>query len=232
MTNGGRTRESEIAIAIYLGLGSNLGDREANLREAIARIEALGLDVVRESSIYETEPVGYEDQPWFLNQVLEVRPTSRLTLGDNVELTRLMTKAFGERSESSSDDATGLRAEALPKLWAHKLLDILLNIEREMGRARSVANGPRVIDIDLLLCDGFETKGFRAQTVDENMARAIPLEPRLTLPHPRMHLRRFVLEPLCEIAPELMHPVLKKTCRELLALLEDSSVVRLYKERK
>lgn len=215
MTNGGRSSEAEIAV--YLGLGSNIGDREANLREAIARIEALGLEVASESSIYETEPVDHKDQPWFLNQVLEVRPTPRLTLSDDAELTALLTKALAEMPETFAP------------FWAHQLLKTLLNVERDMGRERALANGPRVIDIDLLLCGDFKTEGFWAQTIGTNVARAVPLKPNLTLPHPRMHLRRFVLEPLCEIAPEAVHPVLNKTCRELLEELEDSSVVRLYK---
>jgi 2-amino-4-hydroxy-6-hydroxymethyldihydropteridine diphosphokinase len=220
MTNGERSNEAEIAV--YLGLGSNMGDREANLRESITRIEALGLKVARESSIYETEPVGLKEQSWFLNQVIEVRSTPKLTLGDDAELIDVLTKAVAERPERFA------------VFWTHELLKTLLNIEREMGRKRTLSNGPRVIDIDLLLCGDFKMEGFLAQTIGENMARAVPLAdaPNLTLPHPRMHLRRFVLEPLCEIAPELVHPVLKKSYRQLLAELEDPSVVRLYKQRK
>lgn len=220
MTNGERSNEA--AIEVYLGLGSNMGDREANLREAITRIEALGLEVARESSIYETEPVGLKDQPWFLNQVIELRPTPKLTLGDDAELTAVLTKALAERPERFA------------VFWTHELLEMLLKVEREMGRERTLANGPRVIDIDLLLCGDFKTEGFLAQTNGENIGRAVPLAdaPNLTLPHPRMHLRRFVLEPLCEIEPELVHPVLNKSYRQLLAELEDSSVVRLYKRRK
>src|SRR5215216_779587 len=137
---------------LYLGLGSNLGDREANLREAIERIRGLGLEVIRASSIYETEPVGYADQPWFLNQVIEVNLDSQFSVSD--------------------------------------LLRALLEIEREMGRERTIANGPRVIDIDILIYGEVE----------------IADPPRLILPHPRMHERRFVLEPLSEIAPDLIHP--------------------------
>ena len=128
--------------------------------------------------------------------------------------------------------ACGRRFDALEIRYTCDCGD-LLNVERDMGRERTLANGPRVIDIDLLLCGDFKTEGFLAQTIGKNMARVVPLAdaPNLTLPHPRMHLRRFVLEPLCEIAPELVHPVLKKSYRKLLAELEDSSVVRLYKQR-
>src|SRR5258705_7201211 len=128
MTIGDRSNESEIAV--YLGLGSNIGDREANLREAIARIEKLGLAIVQESSIYETEPVGLADQPWFLNQVIETKILAGLT---------------SEHGQILGDP------EAIATVGAGALLSELLNIEHEMGRARTIANGPRVIDIDLLL---------------------------------------------------------------------------------
>jgi 2-amino-4-hydroxy-6-hydroxymethyldihydropteridine diphosphokinase len=215
MTNGDRSHESEIAV--YLGLGSNIGDREANLREARRRIEKLGFEVANESSIYETEPVSEKDQPWFLNQVLEVRPTPRPTIGEGAVLAAFL-KAFAEAPE------------LVAPFWTHELLKALLKVERDMGRERSLANGPRVIDIDLLLCGDFKTEGFFARTIGDEVARAVPLSDalNLTVPHPRMHLRRFVLEPLCEIAPELVHPVLKKTCREILASLDDPSLVRLY----
>lgn len=217
MTNGERSTEAEIAV--YIGLGSNIGDREANLHEAIARIESLGLKVANRSSIYETEPVGYQDQPWFLNQVLEARPTPGLTLSRNAELTAVLTKGLAETPEMFAP------------FWTRELLLTLLNVEREMGRERLLTNGPRVIDVDLLLCRDFKVEGFFAYTIGTNEARAVLLDgaPNLTLPHPRMHLRRFVLVPLCEIAPKLVHPVLNKTCSELLAELDDPSVVRLYK---
>jgi 2-amino-4-hydroxy-6-hydroxymethyldihydropteridine diphosphokinase len=182
--------------SVYLGLGTNLGDRESNLNEAINRIKLLGLEVVRASSIYETEPVGYTPQPWFLNQVVELRVDADV------------------RFES----------------WPRDLLGALLDIEREMGRERDIVNGPRVIDIDILLCD--DEVGFFAgeQSGKEGTHRSIAVAPPfLTLPHPRMHERRFVLEPLAEIAPDLVHPLLKKSCRELLDSLDDSSTVRLYK---
>jgi 2-amino-4-hydroxy-6-hydroxymethyldihydropteridine diphosphokinase len=142
---------------VYLGLGSNVGDREANLRDAIERLRALG-EVVAVSSLYETEPVEFVAQPWFLNC------------------------------------AVALETERMPKL----LLAALLAIEQQMGRRRTISKGPRTIDIDILL--------FGKSVVDTTA---------LVVPHPALHERRFVLEPLAEIAPEVRHPVLKKTMREL-----------------
>src|ERR1700720_828184 len=116
MTNCEQSREE--GITIYLGLGSNVGDREANLGEAIERIKTHLAEITRQSSIYETEPVGFTDQSWFLNQVVEAR---------------LLT-------QTTPDQAV---------LFLCKLLDI----ESEMGRQRKIVNGPRLIDIDLLLFD-------------------------------------------------------------------------------
>lgn len=197
------------ARSVYLGLGTNIGDREANLQEAIERIKGLGLEIVRVSSIYETEPVGYHDQPWFLNQVIEASMTVGLTFNSN------------------DDDAEFVRAVAdgRPQM---ALLNALQDIEREMGRLRTIPNGPRVIDIDMLLCG--ECVGFFTETRSAENARRIAHAGamKLELPHPRLHLRRFVLTPLCEIAPDLMHPQLKKSCSELLAALDDPSIVRVY----
>jgi 2-amino-4-hydroxy-6-hydroxymethyldihydropteridine diphosphokinase len=174
-------------IAAYIGLGSNIGDRRAYLVDAIARIGELGFDIVRQSSIYETEPVGFTDQPWFLNQVIE----AELSV------------------EPNAAQAASFLAE-------------LLDIEREMGRKRTIAGGPRLIDIDLLLFDDLIVPHL-SDTPSSNPAGIV-------LPHPRMHERRFVLEPLCEIAPDLVHPVLKNTCREILASLNDQVLVRLFKK--
>ena len=177
------------ARSVYLGLGTNIGDREANLQEAIERIKGLGLEIIRASSIYETEPVGYHDQPWFLNQVIEA----------NMALDWQILS----------------------------LLKALQNIEREMGRVRTIVNGPRVIDIDILFYGEYVGCFFEEGSTATAHART----PILTIPHPRLHLRRFVLAPLCEIAPDLVHPELKKSCSELLAALDDPSIVRVYQSR-
>jgi 2-amino-4-hydroxy-6-hydroxymethyldihydropteridine diphosphokinase len=151
------------AIALGSNLGSNFGDPEANLREAILRVGKLG-HIRAVSSFYKTAPVGYTDQPDFLNAAM------------------LLSTAL------EPDD----------------LMHALLAIEQEMGRDRSLvaAKGPRIIDLDLLL-------------VDELILSA----PQLTLPHPAMAERRFVLEPLSEIAPALRHPVSGLTVQEMLARL-------------
>jgi len=153
---------------VYLSLGSNVGDREIQLRDALRHLVANGR-VVAVSSFYETEPVEFTDQAWFLNCVV------------------------------------GLETTETPE----QLMMALLQIEQQMGRRRIQKKGPRAIDIDILLFD-----------------EAIVDSPALTIPHPAMHQRRFVLEPLAEIAPEVRHPVLKKTVRELLDALPAGQEVR------
>jgi 2-amino-4-hydroxy-6-hydroxymethyldihydropteridine diphosphokinase len=155
----------------YLSLGSNVGDRVAHLRDAIARLESIGR-VVSVSSFYETEPVEVTDQPWFLNC------------------------------------AVGLETA----LTAEQLMARLLQIEQEMGRRRIQKKGPRTIDIDILLFDDL-----------------ILDSPDVTIPHPAMQKRRFVLEPLAEIAAEARHPGIKKTIRELLEELPAGAIVRRAK---
>ncbi len=203
MTNRGRSGEAEIAV--YVGLGSNIGDREANLCEAIERIKALGLEIKSESSLYETEPVGLRDQPWFLNLVIETM------------IVDVLTSEYGPVLGDPETTAT-IQGEAL--------LSELLKIEDEMGRERTIPDGPRVIDIDLLL---FGDKIIAHSKDDEEWSVIDSTD--VFVPHPRMHLRRFVLEPLCEIAPEIVHPVLRTTCREMLASLDDDSGVRIYRQR-
>ena len=157
---------------VYLSLGSNVGDREANLNTAIHRLRDLG-QVVAVSSFYETEPVGLTSQPWFLNCAVK------------------------------------LDTEKMPK----QLLAGILEIEQKMGRRRTQKNGPRNIDIDILLFGNsvIETKG-------------------LTVPHTAIHERRFVLEPLAEIAPEVRHPVFKRTVRELRDALPPGQAVKRIAE--
>jgi 2-amino-4-hydroxy-6-hydroxymethyldihydropteridine diphosphokinase len=150
-------KDAGVRKLVYLSLGSNLGDREANLKAAIERLAALG-EVVAVSSFYETEPVEFTRQPWFLNC------------------------------------AVALQTEKMPK----QFLAGLQGIEKAMGRQRTQPKGPRVIDVDILL--------FGNSVVDTA---------GLTIPHPALHERRFVLEPLAEIAPEQRHPVFKRTIREL-----------------
>jgi 2-amino-4-hydroxy-6-hydroxymethyldihydropteridine diphosphokinase len=157
-----------MSTLVYLSLGANVGDCARNIREAIGRLEAAGR-VVAASSFYETEPVEFTEQAWFLNCAVALETT----------------KTPGQ------------------------LMAALLAIEREMGRQRTQNKGPRTIDIDILL--------FGDTVVDS---------PELTIPHPAMQQRRFVLEPLGEIAAEARHPVLGRTIRELLTELPAGQTVR------
>ncbi|HVF91777.1 MAG TPA: 2-amino-4-hydroxy-6-hydroxymethyldihydropteridine diphosphokinase [Blastocatellia bacterium] len=200
-------------LSIYIALGTNVGDRESNLARAVeridrlhlkllaSRIERLRLAVSSVSSIYETEPVGFRDQPWFLNQVVEAKVPLDAIRG--VELDAELLKRGRLRAGGREF-----------RIGAEELLEDLLEIESDMGRERLFANGPRIIDIDLLMLDRVVIR---------------PASPAgLSLPHPRMHLRRFVLEPLCEIAPDAVHPATGKTARRLLAEVGDASEIRLH----
>jgi 2-amino-4-hydroxy-6-hydroxymethyldihydropteridine diphosphokinase len=159
---------------IYLSLGSNVGAPEANLNAAIEALPGVGVEVRRVSSFYETEPVDYLEQAWFLNGVVK---------GDT-------------------------------ELPALALLRALRGIESKMGSTKSIAKGPRLIDIDILL--------YGQQKIDT---------PDLQVPHPRMTLRKFVLVPLAEIAPGLRHPAWRGTVEQLLAETPDKSKVQRFADR-
>jgi len=157
----------------YLSLGSNLGDRDRYLREAIRRLRSLGR-VPAISSLYETQPVELTAQPWFLNCAL------------------------------------ALETEASPA----QLMEQLLAIESAMGRQRIQRKGPRIMDLDIVL-----------------FADLVVNTPGVTIPHPAMQERRFVLAPLAEIAPSAIHPVLKKTIQELLEELPPGQIVKKLKRK-
>src|SRR5579883_1691383 len=154
---------------VYLALGANIGDRRGNLAAALQRLrEVVEIDLV--SSIYETDPVGYTDQPRFLNIVCR------------------------------------------GKTWldAENLLKYIKEVEAAIGRKPSFRNGPRPIDIDILFYDDLHLE-----------------KEHLTVPHPRLRERAFVLFPLAEIAPELVDPVSGKTAQELLGAVSQEGVVQL-----
>ena len=157
---------------VYIGIGSNLGDRKANTLEAVDRVTKLpGTKVVRASSLYESEPLG-NAKTWFVNSVIEIE--------------------------------TEFAPEALLKK--------LKAIEEAMGRKRVTGKrwGSRIIDLDILLTDG--------EVVEKRS---------LKIPHPEMHKRRFVLMPLAELAPDVMHPQLGKSISTLLATVKDEKRVTL-----
>ena len=154
----------------YLGLGSNVGDREANLRAAIERLRAPDLRVLRVSPVYETEPVDYTGQRWFLNLVVETE-TSLLPM---------------------------------------QLLARIAGIELALGRVRAIPKGPRTIDIDILL-----------------YGQAVMRGEALEIPHPRMGERRFVLAPLADLAPDLRHPIARRTVSEMLGAAPPQTVRRV-----
>jgi len=150
----------------YLGLGSNLGDRAANLRAAVSALPP-EVSVLAESAVYETPPWGVEDQPGFLNMALKAE--------------------------------TNLAPAALR--------DHVKSIEHEVGRTETFRWGPRVIDIDILLYDD----------------RIVDI-PKLVIPHAQMHKRPFVLVPMASIAPDVVHPALGLSMRELLQYVDTSGI--------
>ena len=144
---------------VYIGLGSNLGDRHRNCLSAIELLRQHGLPAIKQSSMYETKPWGVTEQPEFVNMTVETETD----------------------------------------LAPIKLLEMLKKIEKDMGRQDTIRWGPRIIDLDILLYDDIILK-----------------TDSLTIPHPLMHEREFVLEPLSEIAGDLIQPVLKKSIADLL----------------
>ena len=153
----------------YLSIGSNLGDREFYLRQAVADLSRRGVEVVRRAGFYETQPRDAVDQPWFLNTAIEGK--------------------------------TDLTPQAL--------LETCLEVERCNHRIRETPKGPRTLDIDILF--------YEDRIVDQ---------PGLSIPHPRIIERRFVLVPLNEIAPNWKDPLSGKTVRRLLEECGDQSEVR------
>jgi 2-amino-4-hydroxy-6-hydroxymethyldihydropteridine diphosphokinase len=150
---------------VYIGIGSNLGNRQKNCSRAIEMLETRGIFVKKRSSMYETKPWGVADQPQFINMALEVET----------------------------------------ELEPYHLLRTLKDTEREIGRGETFKWGPRIVDMDILLFDDL--------FLQDNS---------LQIPHPLMHKRDFVLKPLCEIAPEKIHPLLKVRICDLLKELEKS----------
>ena len=159
---------------VYLGLGANLGNRQNNLKRALELLRAQ-VRIEQVSSFYETEPVGYREQPRFLNAVCRV--------------------------------STSLSPE--------ELLALIKEIEAKLGRVPSFPNAPRLIDIDILF--------YNDQVINL---------PQLTIPHPRLEERGFVLVPLADIAPELVHPVSHQKIKDLVARAEGQGGVKKWKGGK
>jgi 2-amino-4-hydroxy-6-hydroxymethyldihydropteridine diphosphokinase len=157
---------------VYFSLGSNLGDRIANIVAALRELAARGIQIRRRSSFYKTEPVDFRPQPWFVNCV----------------------------------------AEAETGLMPMQLLKAVKSVERALGRRNGVPKGPRPIDIDILL---YENSTVRSR--------------ELTIPHPRMSQRRFVLIPLRELDAEVRHPMTHRTVLEMLQETRDASQVTRLK---
>lgn len=162
---------------VYLALGTNMGEREYNLVQAIQELTPY-VHLTQSSAVYETEPWGMTEQPPFLNMVVE-----------------------GETILGPSD-----------------LLSHLKAIEKSMGRVQVGRYGPRIIDLDILFYDDLVLEDLQPDSAE------------LEIPHPRLAERRFVLVPLVQIAPNLIHPSLGVTTTQLLSHLPDDESVRLYKK--
>jgi len=156
---------------VYLGLGSNIGDKKRNITNALCLISEI-CEVKKKSRMYLTEPIGNIEQDWFLNCVVEIE------------------------------------TEIEPK----QLLSCFKSIERKLGRAKNVKNGPRIIDIDILF-----------------YGNKIVTTKNLVIPHPLLHERLFVLQPMIDLNPDFIHPVLKKSIQELYKNHLGKAKVLLYK---
>ena len=160
-------------VVAFIGVGSNMDDPAVRCGEAVCFLsQASGIRVLRQSSFYRTEPVGFEKQDWFINAVAEIRTV----------------------------------------LHPRELLKATQEIEDKMGRPKGARWGPRVIDLDILL--------YGQEVVEDD---------DLVIPHPELHKRRFILEPLCEIASYVIHPVFGLSMHGLMDRLDDDSRVYLYR---
>jgi len=163
-------------IIAFIGIGSNLKDPAERCREAVQTLGTIpDIRLLRSSSLYRTEPVGPQDQPWFVNAVAEIRTV----------------------------------------LAPRPLLEALREIERNMGRSGETKWGPRVIDLDLLL-----------------YGQEVVREEGLVIPHPELHRRRFVLVPLCELAPYAIHPAFGVSLRGLMDRLKDPGRVERMEDNQ
>ena len=155
-----------LAHTAFVGVGSNLGQKQDNCLHGIAALTADSHSrLLNQSRLYRTEPVDYLDQDWFVNCAVQIETC----------------------------------------LDPFELLAVLQDIQKKAGRiSDAIRFGPRILDMDVIFFDA---------TVTDH--------PALTLPHPRMHLRRFVLKPLCDMDPTLRHPILNQTVQQLLDNLED-----------
>ena len=159
----------DTAHPVFLALGSNLGDRQANLKTALQHLSK-SVTLQRISSLYETDPIGYEDQPRFFN----------------------------------------IACSGTTRLAPQELLDTAKAIEKVMGRQQTIRNRPRPIDIDILL--------YNHLTIAQE---------RLTIPHPRMRERAFVLVPLQEIAPTIVDPITGQTIQQLAQAISHIGVTKV-----
>ena len=162
-------RQEVSGVVCFIGVGSNLDDPVERCMDAFHRLSLIsGIKVLRKSSLYRTEPIGFAEQNWFVNAVVEIRTT----------------------------------------LSPYELLESLNEIEKNMGRVRGLKWGPRVIDLDILF--------YGQEIINEEC---------LQIPHPELHKRRFVLEPLCDLASYMIHPAFGVSVRGLTERLHDRNEV-------